>query len=100
MLVGSKSIGWVFAAYWIYAFFRSVRSAERRRKLENQPHSFRDSLLLLFSGLIVVAILVLPAFFKKLDFGYPRVFGYAVLLIVGGGLTYILNRKHTDVPRS
>jgi len=72
----------------------SARREERRRQRENQPHTRVDSALLLLSGLTVSAVLLLLALYEPL-FISSRIRMAVLIVVVGGGLTYLFNRKRT-----
>ena len=76
-----------------------ARREERRRREQGQPHTMRDAALLLFTALSVVGILLCAIFFKPLNVLVNSRAGIAaIFVVVGGGLTYIFNRKRA--PRS
>jgi hypothetical protein len=74
-----------------------ARLEERRRQRENQPHTRKDSALLLLSGLTVCAVLLLLTFYQPL-FINSRIGIAVVIVVVGGGLTYLFNRKRIQHP--
>jgi len=58
-----------------------------------------DSALLLFSGLFIVGVLLAATFFKPSNtFIGSRAGFYIIVLLIGGGLTYIFNRKEDHDP--
>jgi threonine/homoserine/homoserine lactone efflux protein len=87
-------------AYMLYMFLSSARAEERRRREEGQPHTKRDTALLLLTGLCVVGVILLAIFLKPLNVLVNSRLGIAaIILVVGGGLTYIFNRKRTSHSR-
>ena len=91
----SKPAVWTTVAggiYIVYLFWSSVRAEEQKRVDEGRPHKITDTWLLLFSGLSIAAVLLCGLFFKSV-FVSSHVGFYAVLIVLGGGLTYIFNRK-------
>lgn len=86
-------------ANFAYRFLSSVRREERRRRERGQPHTVRDTALLLFTALSVVGALLCAIFLKPLNvLIHSRVGFYAIIVVVGGGLTYLFNRRRA--PRS
>src|SRR5580700_11156862 len=87
---------WGVIAVWAliaYRFISSARAEERRRREVGQPHTGRDTALLLLTALSVVGVVLCIAFLKPLGgLVDSRVGLAAAILIVGGGLTYIFNR--------
>jgi len=81
-------------AYFAYRFLSSARREERRRREQGQPHTTRDTALLLFAALSVVGVLLCASFIKPLNVLVNSRAGIAaVIVVVGGGLTYIFNRR-------
>lgn len=96
---------WAVAAFWIGFFvliLDAVRRQERRRRLKHQPHSHRDTALLFLSALVLIGIILAVVFLqqKALQLHIPRLGATAIILLVGGGLTYIFNRKTKQRPNS
>jgi hypothetical protein len=88
------------SAYFAYRLLRSARAEERRRREEGQPQTMRDTALLLLTGLCVVGVILLAIFLKPLNVLITsRVGTAAIILVVGGGLTYIFNRKRPSHSR-
>lgn len=88
---------WVVVVVFVGIFLDllwGARLEERRRQRENQRHTLVDSALLLASGLIVAALVLLLAFYRPL-FINSRMGIAAIIVIVGGGLTYLFNRRRT-----
>ena|ERR1700674_4058332 len=84
----------VFWAYIGYRFLSGARAEERRRLEEGQPHTKRDTALLLLTALSVVGVLLCAFFIKPLSvLVSSRVGIAAIILVVGGGLTFIFNRR-------
>jgi hypothetical protein len=84
----------VAVAYFAYRFLSSVRREERRRRERGQPHTKRDTALLLLAALSVVGVLLCAMFLKPLNvLVHSRLGFYAIIVIVGGGLTYLFNRR-------
>lgn len=54
-------------AYFAYRFVSSVRTEERRRREHGQPHSVRDTTLLLLAAVCVVGLLLCATFLKPLN---------------------------------
>ena len=83
-----------FWAYLAYMLLAGARSEERRRREQGQPHTKQDDALLLLTGLCVVGVILCGILLKPLNFLVrSRLGGAAVILVVGGGLTYIFNRN-------
>ena len=86
-------------AYFAYRLLTSARAEERRRRQQGQPHTRRDDALLLLTALSVVGVLLCAMFLKPLNVLVNSRAGIAAtILVVGGGLTYIFNRRRA--PRS
>ena len=89
-------------AYFAYRFLSSARREDRRRREQGQPHTMRDTALLLFAALSVVGVLLCAEFLKPLNVLVNSRAGIAaVIVVVGGGLTYIFNRRrapHSNHP--
>jgi hypothetical protein len=83
-------------AYFLYMLFARARNEERRRREEGQPHTTRDSALLLLTALRVVGVLFCGIFLKPLNVLVSPLGFAAVIVVVGGGLTYIFNRKRSS----
>ena len=82
--------------YFIAAMTRALRKEEQRRIAENQPHTLKDNLSLLFSGLILVGtIACLDLVFSLHGLVTSRIGLAAVVVSVAGGLTYAFNRRST-----
>jgi heme A synthase len=79
-------------AYIAYIFLSGARAEERRRRDEGQPHTKKDTALLLLTALSVVGI-VLCAVFLKVPLVNSRAGIAVIILVVGGGLTYVFNRR-------
>jgi Na+/H+ antiporter NhaD/arsenite permease-like protein len=94
---GSPEFPWAVIAVWIYIvflLFSETRSQERQRQAEGRPHTIADTALLLLSGLSVVGVFLCAAFFKPLAaLARSRAGIGAIIVVVGGGLTYIFNRN-------
>lgn len=86
-------------AYFAFRLVSSARTEERRRREHGQPHTIRDTALLLLAASCVVGLLLCAMFLKPLNvLVNSRAGWYATVLLVGGGLTYIFNRRRG--PRS
>ena len=97
LTIWSVIVFWVFIAYM---FLVAGRTEERRRREAGQPHTRRDTALLLLTAFCVVGVLLCAAFFKPLNALVNSRAGIgAVILLIGGGLTYIFNRGRTSHPR-
>ena len=89
---------WWWAVLWAIVVLswavRDARREDRRRKAENQPHTVRDSVLMLLAGLILIAL-----FFAGLNSPVTkRIFehkiaGAVAFCAVAGGLTWLLGRR-------
>jgi Na+/H+ antiporter NhaD/arsenite permease-like protein len=89
-------IGLVIAAvaYFAYRLLSSARTEERRRREQGQPHTIRDTALLLLAALSVVGVLLCAIFLKPLNaLVHSRAGFAAIIVLVGGGLTYLFNRR-------
>lgn len=87
-------------AYFTYRLLSSARTEESRRREQNQPHTRRDTVLLLVTALPVVGVLVCAMFLKPLNLLVNSRAGIvAVILVVGGGLTYFFNRSRAPHPK-
>jgi hypothetical protein len=88
---------WTVIAFWVYLAYRflsAARAEDRRRLEEGQPHSRRDTALLLLSGLCIAGGLLCVAFFTPLTrLASSRLGMTAVILVVCGALTYVFNRR-------
>jgi Na+/H+ antiporter NhaD/arsenite permease-like protein len=83
-------------AYFAFRLTTSVRAEERRRREQGQPHTARDTALLLLSALFVVGLLLCAMFLKPLNSLINSRAGIAAIILVGGGgLTYVFNRRRT-----
>jgi Na+/H+ antiporter NhaD/arsenite permease-like protein len=81
-------------AYIAYRLLSSARTEERRRREQGQPHTIRDSALLLLAALSVVGVLLCAIFLKPLNVLVHSRAGFAaIIVLVGGGLTYLFNRR-------
>lgn len=80
-------------AYFAYRLRSSVRGEERRRREKGQPHTMRDTALLLLTALSVVGVLLCAIFLKPLNVLVSRAGFAAIIVVVGGGLTYVFNRR-------
>jgi len=86
-------------AYFAYRLLSIARAKERKRGERGQPHTTRDTALLLIAAVSVVGILLCAIFLKPLnDLLHSRVGFYTIIVVVGGGLTYLFNRRRS--PRS
>jgi Na+/H+ antiporter NhaD/arsenite permease-like protein len=86
-------------AYFAYRLLRSARAEERRRREQNQPHTTRDTALLLLTALTVVGVLLCAMFLKPLNLLVNSRAGIAaIILVVGGGMTYVFNRRGAPHP--
>lgn len=85
-------------AYIAYMFVSSARGEERRRREEGEPHTRRDTALLLLSALSVVGVLLCFIFLKPVLVN-SRAGVAVIILLIGGGLTYIFNRKRRPISR-
>jgi uncharacterized membrane protein YoaK (UPF0700 family) len=84
----------VAVAYFAYRLLSSARTQERRRREQGQPHTVRDTALLLLAALSVVGVLLCATFLKPLNVLVHSRAGFAVVIVlVGGGLTYLFNRR-------
>lgn len=89
-------IWFVIAAvgYFVYRLLRSARTEERRRREKGQPHTIKDTALLLVAALSVVGVLLCAIFLKPLNvLVHSRAAFAAIVVLVGGGLTYLFNRR-------
>ena len=85
--------------YFAYRLLSSARAEERRRRERGQPHTMRDTALLLLTALSVVGVLLFAMFLKPLNVLVNSRAGFAaIILAVGGGLTYVFNRKGEPHP--
>ncbi len=81
-------------AYFAYRFVSSVRTEEHRRREHGQPHSVRDTTLLLLAAVCVVGLLLCATFLKPLNVLIHSRAGFvAIIVLAGGGLTYLFNRR-------
>jgi sterol desaturase/sphingolipid hydroxylase (fatty acid hydroxylase superfamily) len=86
--------GCAYVAYRLLYFLRIERIEERRRREQGQPHTNRDTALLILTALTVVGILLCTIFFIPSNSVFNSRAGFAAIIIfVGGGLTYVFNRK-------
>ena len=86
-------------AYFAYRLLSSARTEERKRREPGQPHTTRDTALLLMAALSVVGVLLCAIFFEPLNgLVHSRVGFAAIVLVVGGGLTYLFNRRRAPHP--
>jgi hypothetical protein len=86
-------------AYFAYRLLNSARAEGRQRRQQGQPHTRRDNALLLLTASSVVGLLLCAVFLKPLNLLVnSRAGTAATILFVGGGLTYIFNRRRA--PRS
>jgi hypothetical protein len=84
----------------VWRLVSNVRTEERRRRENNQPHTTRDTLLLLLSASLVVGIILFANYLKPLNpLTSSRAGLMALILLVGGGLSYVFSRKG-DGPHS
>jgi hypothetical protein len=94
---------WTVIAFWVfmaYRFLSAARAEDRRRLEEGQPHTRRDTALLLLSGLCVAGGLLCVAFFTPLTrLASSRVGMTAAILVLCGGLTYVFNRRRASHSR-
>ena len=88
---------WVGILFWLgvlVMFVRGARAAERRRRVENQPHTTRDTALLWLAGTVVVGLLLCAMFFETLHPVIESRIGIFLIIVgVGGSLTYLFNRS-------
>ena len=81
-------------ACFAYRLLSSARTEERRRREQGQPHTTRDTALLLLAALSVVGVLLCAIFLKPLNVLVHSRAGFtAIIVFVGGGLTYLFNRR-------
>ena len=81
-------------AYCAYRLLRSAGTEERRRREHGQPHTMRDTALLLLAALSVVGVLLCAIFLKPLNLLLHSRAGFAaIIVLVGGGVTYVFNRR-------
>src|SRR5215831_3870052 len=81
-------------AYFAYRFLSSARREERRRREQGQPHTMRDTALLLLAALSVVGVHMCAIFLRPLNVLVNSRAGVAaIVVVVGGCLTYIFNRR-------
>lgn len=86
-------------AYFAYRLLSSARREERKRREHGQPHTMRDTSLLLLAALSVVGLLLCAIFLKPLNVLVNSRAGIvAIIVVVGGGLTYVFNRRRTPHP--
>jgi hypothetical protein len=70
------------------------RAEERRRREQGQPHTMRDTALLLLTSLSVVGVLLCAMFLKPLNVLVNSLAGIAaIVLVVGGDLTYVFQSQ-------
>ena len=90
---------WGVIAVWAsigYMFLSSARAEERRRLQGGQPHTIRDTALLLLTALSVVGLLLCAFFIRPLTvLATSRIGIAAIILVIGGGLTFVFNRRGT-----
>ena len=80
--------------YFAYRLLSSARAEERKRREMGQPHTARDTALLLLGALSVVGVLLGAIFLTPLNaLVHYRAGLYAIIVVVGGGLTYLFNRR-------
>lgn len=81
-------------AYFAYRLLSSARTEERRRHEQGRPHTIRDTALLLLAALSVVGVLLCAILLKPLNVLVHSRTGFAaIIVLVGGGLTYLFNRR-------
>lgn len=81
-------------AYFIFRLLQSARTQERKRREEGQPHTKRDTTLLLLTALSVVGLLLGAMFLMPSNpLINSRAGFYVIVVVVGGGLTYLFNRR-------
>jgi Na+/H+ antiporter NhaD/arsenite permease-like protein len=86
-------------ACFAYRLLSGARAEERRRREQGQPHTMRDTALLLLTALSVVGVLLCAMFLKPLNLLVNSRAGIAaIILVVGGGLTYFFNRRDASHP--
>jgi hypothetical protein len=85
--------------YFAYRLLNTASAEERKRRQQGQSHTRRDDALLFLAALSIVGLLFCAKFIKPLNLLVDSRAGmYATILIVGGGLTYVFNRRRG--PRS
>jgi Na+/H+ antiporter NhaD/arsenite permease-like protein len=85
-------------AYFAYRLLSSARTDERTRREQGQPHTIRDTALLLLAALSVVGVLLCAIFLKPLNVLVHSRAGFAaIIVLVGGGLTYLFNRRRAPL---
>lgn len=86
-------------AYFAYRLLRSARAEERRRRQHDQPHTMRDTALLLLTALSIVGVLLCATFLKPLNPLVNSRSGIAaIIIVVGGSLTYVLTSRGAPHP--
>ena len=59
-------------AYFAFRLLSSTRTEERRRREQGQPHTIRDTALLLLAAVSVVGVLLCAIFLKPLNVLVPE----------------------------
>ena len=81
-------------SYFAFRLLSSARAEERKRRELRQPHTMRDTALLLLAALAVVGVLLCTMFLKPLNgLVNSRTGIAAIIVVVGGALTYVFNRR-------
>lgn len=90
----------VLIGFFVTAW-QAIRTENREREKRGEPHTFRDDVLLLLSGLIVVGIIGVFAAYPPLQviFFKSELLGVLFLAAVAGTLTYLFNRKKRLRPK-
>jgi len=92
--IWSAIAGCIYVAYRLLSFLRIEERIEERRRQEGQPHTKRDAALLLLTALTVVGLILCGIFFMPSNSVVNSRAGFAaIIIVVGGGLTYVFNRR-------
>ena len=79
----------ILIAFFVWAI-RAARVEDRRRVRAQQPHTSKDTLLLLFSGLVIAAICLALPFLGITGASFADL---VLILVLACGLTYLFNHK-------
>jgi len=89
---------WAVVAVWTAIGLGIGIAAARQRKQRRetrQPYSIKDTLLLVFAGALVAAMLLYLVLTESVLLN-SRPAGLAIVIGVSAVLTYVLNRKRTQ----